>query len=40
VANLLLNNIVYRYGVPHKLISAKGGHVRKEVAALIEKCKI
>ena len=37
VAKFLLNNIIYRYGVPHKLISDQGSHVKREVAILLKK---
>jgi len=40
MTKFLLNNIVYKYGVSHELISDKGSHFRKEVVALLKKYKI
>ena len=40
VEKFLLNNFIYRYNIPHKLINDQGSHMKKEVAILLEKYKI
>ena len=37
VANFIRSHIIYRYGVPHELISDKGAHFRVEVETLLQK---
>ena len=40
VDKFILNNTIYRYGVPHELTSDQGSHSRNKVVALLEKCRI
>ncbi|XP_074299476.1 uncharacterized protein LOC141630586 [Silene latifolia] len=40
VAKFITENIIYRYGVPHELISDHGSHFKKDVAAILTHYKI
>ena len=40
VAKLIRSHIIYRYGVPHELISDRGVHFRGEVNTLVQECGI
>ncbi|XP_077251862.1 uncharacterized protein LOC143891100 [Tasmannia lanceolata] len=40
LAKFITANIIYRYGVPHQLISDNGLHFKKEVTSLCEEFKI
>ena len=37
VAKFIRSHIIYRYGVPHELISDRGAHFRGEVDTLVQK---
>ena len=39
-AEFLINKIICKYGIPHKLISDWGLYIGKEVAAVVKKYKI
>ena len=40
VANFIRTHIIYRYGVPHELISNRGAHFRAKVDTLLQKYDI
>ncbi|MBY3556078.1 transposase family protein, partial [Modestobacter lapidis] len=40
VARFIQNNIIYRYGVPHEMISDNGQHFRKETEELLTRFEI
>ena len=40
VANFIRSHIIYRYEVPHELISYRGTHFRAEVETLLQKYNI
>ena len=40
VANFIRTHIIYRYGVPHELISVRGAHFRAKVDTLLQKYDI
>nr|CAN70398.1 hypothetical protein VITISV_039104 [Vitis vinifera] len=40
VAKFIKSHIIYRYGVPHELISDRGAHFRGEVDTLVQECGI
>ena len=40
VAKFIISHIIYRYGVPHELISDRGAHFRGEVDTLVQEYSI